>query len=130
MNASLVSSTIAALLKALGASSRTALSGQLGFQVHPILFREIHHGTQSLHFDEVNHAFEFTFSTNWTLNRNRFAPSFSLMEITRRQRSLHHSVHFIDKRNTRNMVLVGLAPDCFRLWFNTRYGIKDSYSTI
>src|SRR3989338_2746894 len=41
-----------------------------------------------------------------------------------------HSIEFIDKTNSRNIILIGLAPHCFRLGFDTCYTIKYDDASI
>ena len=41
-----------------------------------------------------------------------------------------HTVHFIDIRNTRDTIAVGLAPYRFRLGFYTAYGTKYGNSAV
>src|ERR1700731_2190296 len=75
-----------------------------------------------LHFDEVDHTLELVFlaDRNWNGNRFRVKTLANGTEGVLEIRA--HLVDLINEANARHAVLIGLAPDFFRLRLNAMDG--------
>ena len=82
------------------------------------------------HTNQVNDTLEIIFGTNSQLNRYWVTTqaTFNLLNYT--QEVCTSTIHLINKGHAWNLILIGLAPDCFRLRLNTTYCTKNGASTV
>ena len=105
---------------------------QIGRNVHHAELRPqlLTRPNDGLHFDEIDDTFEVGFLTDRNLNRHG----------VRRETVTHlgdcgfkiraRAIHLVDKGNARNLVLIGLPPNCFGLRLNPADRTEDSAGAV
>src|SRR5579864_7282354 len=83
-----------------------------------------------LHFDEVNYAFEFVFLADGDLDGNGLGIETFPNCIDGMFKIRAHLIDLINEANSRHAVLIGLAPDFFRLRLHAVDGVKHSNRTV
>ena len=84
----------------------------------------------SLEVHQVNHPDEPVLNAYRYLNRNGSRTKALLHLRHDREEIGAHPIHLVDKRDPRNVILVGLAPDRFRLRLDAPYRAKDRNSPV
>mmetsp|Transcript_132112 Transcript_132112/g.381949 ORF Transcript_132112/g.381949 Transcript_132112/m.381949 type:complete len:468 (-) Transcript_132112:328-1731(-) len=82
------------------------------------------------HGDKVDDTKEVGFSSDGQLQNSRCGSKKIDDGVDAEIKVRTSSVHLVQEAHTRDLVFVGLSPDCFGLWFNTGNTIKDSDSTV
>ena len=77
-----------------------------------------------LHVDQIDDAFKFIFLPNRNLNRDRLGAQTLADGINRMLEIRAHLVDLINKANPRYAILIGLAPNFFRLRLHAVHRVK------
>ena len=77
-----------------------------------------------LHVDQIDDAFELVFLADGNLNRDGLGIEALADGIDGMLEIRTHLVHLVDEANSRDAVLVGLTPDCFRLRLHAVHRVK------
>ena len=79
---------------------------------------------QRLHLDQVDNALELVFGADGKLDRHR--PALQPVDdgVDRMVEIRAHAVHLVDEADARDVVLVGLPPDRFRLRLHAGHGVE------
>src|SRR5215203_1172078 len=94
------------------------------------IFSKIIFPHDRLHSQEINYAFKGSFKTNRNLHWNWVCTKTINDRFDGALKGCPHTIHFINKTNTRNPVAVCLTPNRFTLWLNTLHRIEYNYSAI
>ena len=78
-----------------------------------------------LHLDQVNDASKSIFGPDWQLNGKRMGPQAILNHSNDSEKVSSQPVHFIDKRDAGNSILICLAPNGFCLGLDAAYRTKN-----
>ena len=82
------------------------------------------------HLEEVDNPFETIFRTYGELHRHRIAPKSAADLLDHAQKIRPCPVHLVDKREARNAILIGLAPNGLGLGLDTTYRAKHTHRAI
>ena len=82
------------------------------------------------HSDKVDKAFEVFFSTDRNLDRARVSAEYFFNLSNNVKEVSTWAVHFINVTDTRHIIFIGLAPNCFRLRLNATNSTESSYGAI
>ena len=77
-----------------------------------------------LHLDQIDHALELVFLSDGNLNRDRLGIEALADGIDGMLEIGTHLVDLVDETNSRDAVLIGLAPHFFRLRLHAVHGVK------
>ena len=77
-----------------------------------------------LHVDQIDDAFELVFLADGNLNRDGLGIEALADGIDGMLEISTHLVDLVDEANSRDAVLIGLAPDFFRLRLHAMHGVK------
>src|SRR6185369_7846360 len=83
-----------------------------------------------LHFDEIDDASELVFLSDWDLDRYRFGVEAFAEGIDGVFEIGAHFVNLVDETDARNPVLIGLAPDFFRLRLHSVDRVEHGHRAI
>src|SRR6195952_324420 len=83
-----------------------------------------------LHLDEVDHALEILFGADGNDDRDRVRLQAKLHLVIDLVEVRAGAVHLVYEREARNLVLVGLAPDGFRLRLHAAHGAIDHAGAV
>src|SRR6266852_4798131 len=81
-------------------------------------------------FDQVNKTLKITFATYRNLDRHRDCPQTFANHLYCTPEVSAHAIHLIHKTDAGHVILIGLTPYRFRLWFNARNGIEDNHTAV
>ena len=81
-------------------------------------------------FDEIDHADEGIFFADRKLNRNRVCRETLAHRANRMVEISPEAVHLIYKRDARDVILVRLPPDRFRLWLHACHRVENGHCAI
>ena len=84
----------------------------------------------SFHSHKVNDTFESILGTDRKLNRNTVCVQTFVHHIFYVVEVGAHNVHFVNVNHSRNVVVVSLAPNGFRLRFNTALSAHNGNRTV
>ena len=82
------------------------------------------------HFEQVDNAFELIFLADRQLDRNCVLTQTGLDHIDGIVEVCAHDIHFVNECHTRDVVLVSLSPNIFRLWLNAAFCTENTYSSV
>ena len=82
------------------------------------------------HGDEINQPLMLRFGADRPLNGYRCSLQFAADVIEHAAKIRAHSVHLVDKDETRDAVALRLPPDCLRLGLNSADRAKDGDATV
>ena len=83
-----------------------------------------------VHIHEIDNPFEGFLRPDRKLNRNRVALQPVMDHIKDVIEISSHNVHLVHVDHTRNVIVVGLSPDRFRLGFNAALGTEDRHTAV
>ena len=78
----------------------------------------------SLHRDQINHAAEFIFLSDRNLNRDRLGIEALAQRVDGMLEISTHLIDLINEANSRDAILIGLAPDFLRLRLHSMDRVK------
>src|SRR5690625_4300379 len=81
-------------------------------------------------FNQVNDSFKISFVTDWQNNWHRIRPKHVLHLLANTEEVCTLPVHFIDKTNSRNLVVISEPPVSFRLRLNTVNSTKQENEPV
>ncbi|SAJ32569.1 Uncharacterised protein [Enterobacter cloacae] len=84
----------------------------------------------SAHPDEIHHAGEVFFCPHGDHNRDRIGFQPLLHHPHHAEEIRTRAVHFIDERQTRNVIFIRLTPDGLRLRLHATDGVIDHHRTV
>src|SRR4029079_7830290 len=85
---------------------------------------------QPLHSDEVDNTLQLIFQADWDLDSDGISAETGNDGFKRALERSTSTVEFIDETNSRNAVLVSLAPNSFRLGLNSGHTIKHCNGSV
>ena len=80
--------------------------------------------------DKVNHPGKVVFLSDGNLKGNGVGAEFLFHLVENPEEIGSRAIHFIDKSDAGNLVLISLFPDSFALGLNTSYGTEQGDSAI
>ena len=80
--------------------------------------------------DDINHTHKTIFNANRKLNRHGIRAQSILHLRNNACKIRSHTIHFINERNARDVVLISLSPDRFGLRLHASDSTKNRYSSI
>ena len=84
----------------------------------------------SFHGQQVDDTPEICFTANWPLDGYWIRLQPILNHANRADKICPHTIHLVNKADTRHAILVSLSPNRFRLGFNASNSIEHYHATI
>src|SRR5690606_23757594 len=84
----------------------------------------------AFHLDQVDNALEGVFGADWDDDRHRVGLQTQLELVVNLEEVRAGTVHLVNERQTRHVVLVGLAPNRFRLGLDATHRAIDHACAI